>query len=83
MARIALTPEQRALLQQQLNEATAAYHSVMIGGQVREFHDQNGERIVYSSSNRVSLLGYINGLRMQLGLGPLCGVVAPPAGVYL
>ena len=83
MARIALTPEQRALLQQQLNEATAAYHSVMVGGQVREFHDQNGERIVYSSSNRTALLSYINWLRGVLGQTPLCGIVAPPAGVFL
>ena len=79
----ALTPQERLEYQQRLAEAVDAYHRVMIGGQVREFHDQNGERIVYSSSNRVSLLSYINWLRSMLGLGPMRGVVAPPAGVHL
>lgn len=83
MACPTLTPEERAAIQQRLNEATAAYHSVMIGGQVREFHDQNGERVVYSSSNRVALISYINWLRDQLGLCGMSGIVAPPAGVFL
>ena len=78
-----LTPEERAQYQSNLTEATAAYHSVMIGGQVREFQDQNGERISYTSANRTALLTYINWLRSQLGLCPLGGIVAPPAGVYL
>ena len=83
MACPTLTPEERAALQQRLNEATAAYHSVMIGGQVRELHDQNGERVMYSSSNRVALISYINWLRGQLGLCGMSGIVAPPAGVFL
>lgn len=83
MACQTLTPEERADYQQKLAEAMSAYHGTMIGGQVREFHDQNGERIVYSSSNRTALLAYINWLRATLGLGPLCGIVAPPAGVFL
>ena len=83
MACPTLTPEERAAIQQRLNEATAAYHSVMIGGQVREFHDQNGERVVYSSSNRVALISYINWLRGQLGLCGMSGIVAPPARVFL
>lgn len=83
MACPTLTPEERAAIQQRLNEATAAYHSVMIGGQVREFHDQNGERVVYSSSNRIALISYINWLRGQLGLCGMSGIVAPPAGVFL
>lgn len=83
MACQTLTPDERADYQQKLREATAAYHSVMVGGQVREFHDQNGERVVYSSSNRVALISYINWLRGVLGQAPLCGIVAPPAGVFL
>lgn len=83
MACQTLTPEERADYQQKLTEAMTAYHGVMVGGQVREFHDQNGERIVYSSSNRTALLSYINWLRAMLGLGPLCGIVARPAGVFL
>jgi len=78
-----LTTEQRALYETQLAEAQAAYHAVMIGGQVREFYDQNGERIVYSSSNRFALISYINWLKGQLGQAPMCGLVARPAGVYL
>ena len=83
MACQTLTPEERADYQQKLREATAAFDSVMVGGQVREFHDQNGERVVYSSSNRVALISYINWLRGVLGQTPLCGIVAPPAGVFL
>ena len=79
----ALTPEMRALLEAQLAEAMKAYHSVQLGGAVREFTDQNGERIVYNAANRSSLMAYINQLRAQLGLPPMCGIVAPPAGVFL
>ena len=78
-----LTTGERAALIVQLAEANAAYHAVMIGGQVREFHDQNGEKIVYSSNNRFGLIGYINQLRAALGMCPMPGIVAPPAGVYL
>jgi hypothetical protein len=78
-----LTPEERAIYQARLTEAEAALHSANIGGQVREFHDQNGERVVYSSSNRAGLIGYINYLRSVLGLPPMCGLVARPAGVFL
>lgn len=78
-----LTDEERAQYQANLTAATQAYHNVMVGGAVREFHDQNGERIVYSSGNRAQLLGYINWLRLTLGLCPLGGFVAPPAGVFL
>ncbi len=78
-----LTPEERAQYEARLKEALDAYHGVMIGGQVREFRDQNGEQIVYSSSNRTALLSYINWLRSVLGYGRLHGLVAPPAGVFL
>lgn len=78
-----LTTEERAAYEAQLAEAQAAYHSVMIGGHVREFYDQNGERIVYSSTSRTALLSYINWLRGQLGMCALEGFVSRPAGVYL
>lgn len=78
-----LTPDQRTALELLLAQAQQAYHNVMIGGSVREFTDQNGERIVYSSANRASLLAYINQLRAQLGMPMMCGVVARPAGVFL
>lgn len=80
---MALTPEQTTYYTAQLREAEAAYHGVMIGGAVREFTDQNGEKIVYSSANRTALIGYINYLRGMLGASPMQGLVARPMGVYL
>lgn len=78
-----LTPEQILVLQGRLEAAEQAYHTLMIGGAVSVFVDQNSERIEYRASNRASLIGYINLLRDQLGLGPMCGVVAQPAGAWL
>lgn len=78
-----LTPEEREVLLTYLAQANAAYHQLQIGGGVREFHDQNGEKIVYSSTNRIGLIGYINQLRAALGMCPMPGIVAPPAGVFL
>lgn len=78
-----LTTEQRAAIEALRVEAEAAYHSLMIGGGIREFRDQNGEQIVYTSANRVSLLAYINQLRTQLGMCMMPGIVARPAGVFL
>ena len=78
-----LTPDQIAALTAKLAEAEAAYHSLMIGGGVREFHDQNGERVVYSEAGAASLLTYINGLRAQLGMCPYGAPVARPLGFVL
>lgn len=80
---MALTPEQIIHYTAQLQEAEAAYHGVMVGGAVREFTDQNGEKIVYSGANRTALIGYINYLRNLLGVSPMYGLVARPMGVYL
>lgn len=80
---MALTPEQITYYTAQLQEAESAYHGVMIGGAVREFTDQNGEKIVYSSANRTALIGYINYLRNLLGVSPMYGLVARPMGVFL
>lgn len=66
-----------------LQEAEAAYHTIMIGGQVREFFDQNGEKISYSGASASSLLTYINGLRAQLGMCPYGAPVARPLGFVL
>lgn len=64
---MALTTEERALLTTRLTEAEAAYHSVMMGGAVRVFVDQNGERIEYTAANASRLLSYITTLKHQLG----------------
>lgn len=78
-----ITDAERATYERMLTEAEAAYHQSMIGGGVREFRDQNGEAIVYSATDRRSLLAYINRLRATLGKPPMCAVVARPAGVFL
>ncbi len=75
---ICLTSEQRTLLTARLAEAEAAYHSIMLGGGVKVFVDQNGERIEYQSGNIRQLSGYIQGLKQQLGLVP-----AGPMSVYM
>lgn len=77
-----LSPEDRVRYTALLAEAEAAYHSVMIGGQVVDFSDQNGERVRYSAANAGRLHAYINGLRSLLGLCPyMLPHVSPPAGV--
>ena len=76
-----LTDEDRVLYTAQLREAEAAYHSVMIGGQVVDFMDQNQERVRYSAANAAGLLRYINGLRQMLGLCPfMLPATSRPAG---
>lgn len=69
---MALTPEQR------LEQAEAAYHSLMLGGSVRVVVDQSGERVEYTAANATRLAAYIDQLKRELGLLPSGG----PAGVY-
>lgn len=64
-----LTPEERAELTQQLKEAKAARHALLIGEQAREFTDQNGERVTYTAANLNGLNAYIRDLERQLGIG--------------
>lgn len=53
-------------LQQQLDEAQAAYHALQLGAAVREVRDSNGEMIVYTQANRDALRGYIKTLEAQI-----------------
>lgn len=78
-----LSDEERTTLTEYLRQAEAAYNSLMTGGMVREFRDQNGEQITYTASNPARLMSYINQLRFRLGMAPMCGVVMRPAGVFL
>ena len=78
-----LTPEEIAAKKLLLAEAEAAYHKLSIGGGVRVFVDQNGERVEYGSTNRLGLIAYINQLRAELGMCAMPGIVAPPMGVFL
>lgn len=66
---LVLTTEQRAVLTTRLAEAQAAYHSLMLGGQVKVVVDQNGERVEYQQSSIPKLVGYIATLQSQLGIG--------------
>ena len=68
-----LTPVERAILTTRLAEARAAYHTVMTGGAVKVFVDQNGERVEYQQGSTRGLLAYIAGLEYQLGLGQPAG----------
>lgn len=81
---MALTPDEIADTKAKLAAAEKAYHSVMIGGGVREFTDSNGERIAYNGANRTALLSYINYLRSLLGMPFFAGgYSARPAGIIL
>ena len=71
----ALTPEEKLTYEGYLKDAQKALHSLTVGGQVRVFVDQNGERIEYSAANRAALRSYILELKAMLGL-PL-GIVGP------
>lgn len=78
-----LTPVEIAAKKLLLAEAEAALHKLNIGGGVRVFVDQNGERVEYGSTNRVGLIAYINQLRAELGMCALPGIVSPPMRVFL
>ena len=55
-------------LQERLDEAEAAYHQLMIGRNVVNVRDQNGEQVTYSNANKNSLSNYIADLKRQLGI---------------
>lgn len=78
-----LTDAERTALLAQLAQAEAAYHTLMIGGTVAAFTDQNGERIEYRAGDRNQLFLYINRLRGRLGMGSMCGIVQRPMGYFL
>lgn len=58
-----------------LAAAKAAYDLLVAGDKPEEFHDQSGERIVYSRGNPRALLALIRQLEAEVGspnvLGPL------------
>ena len=79
---IPLTPEARALLEKQLAEAQAQYHTLMLGTAARVIVDQNGERVEFTAANKGNLVNYILSLKAQLGMfTPACGgLPLGPAG---
>lgn len=79
-----LTPDERALLQAQLEAAQTAYHTLSIGGAARVIVDQNGERVEFQTANRGTLLNYIMSLKAQLGmLTPGCGGMPARPATFL
>ena len=70
-----MTPEERAIKTAYLAAAEQAYHDYRIGGQVRVYVDQNGERLEYSGQNIGGLRAYILELKVELGLNT--GIVGP------
>jgi len=63
---MALTAEQRALLEAQLADARAALHRV-VTGRAEVSLSYNGESITYSAANEGDLRQYIRELEAQLG----------------
>ena len=63
---MALTAEERALLETRLTDAEAQLHLVLTGQSARVFVDQNGERIEYTAANANRLQAYIANLKLQL-----------------
>lgn len=82
---MALTTEEVTKYTAYLDQAESAYHKLMSGQAVVEFHDQNGEQVHYNRAGAKNLLAYINSLRRLLGKPDLTlGMMsAPPMGVIL
>ncbi|MEG3175878.1 gpW family head-tail joining protein [Sphingomonas sp. RB3P16] len=53
-------------LTNQLSEAQAAYHDLMIGKTVVQFRDSNGEFVSYLKADASKLLQYIEDLKAQI-----------------
>ena len=58
---------------EQLDQAQAAYHSLMTGVSARVVVDQNGERVEFTSINIAALRAYIAQLQLTapVARGPL------------
>lgn len=53
-------------IQQQLDEARAAYHSLNTGTMARVVVDMDGERVEFVAANRAGLYNYIRELESKL-----------------
>jgi len=67
-----------ATVQERLDAAEAAYHTLMLGQSARVVVDQNGERVEYTPANSTKLAAYINELKRQLGT-----IVVGPMNVFM
>lgn len=71
-----LSPEDRTMYEGFLRDAQKAMHELSMGGAVRVYVDQNGERIEYTATSKSNLRTYIIELQVKLGL-PLSGISGP------
>ena len=72
-----MTLERRKLLEKRLADLEQAQFDLAIGGNVRTFVDQNGERIEYSAANSGQITKLIYLLKVELG------TVGGPAETWL
>ena len=56
----------RMTLAEQLADAKAAFHELVVGRSARVFVDQNGERVEYTAANRADLQKYILELEAKI-----------------
>jgi len=68
-----------ATVADQLAEAQAAYHELVMGRAPRVVLDQNGEKVEFVAANRQALYLYIQSLQTQLAT-PVSPPVNSPAG---
>lgn len=61
-----LSPQQRAVIEKQLEEASAALHRLEIGDREASL-SYDGEQVTYSAADRGSLRSYIRQLEAKLG----------------
>jgi gpW len=66
MSHMILTPEQRVLVQANLDDARKSYHSLTTGTSAAVIVDQNGERVEFNVANSARLAAYIVALENQL-----------------
>lgn len=72
-----------ATLTEQLAEAQAAFHDLMIGKAVAEFRDQSGEVVRYTQADKQQLKWYISDLQRQIdALNGSCHSSAPLRVVF-
>ena len=68
-------------INEQLQQAQAAYHALLTGQQARVIVDQNGERVEFTAANSRSLYNYICQLQNMLAQGNCnFAVAARPMG---
>lgn len=70
---MALTEEDKALMQTRLTDAENAYHLIMTGQQAKVYVDQNGERVEYQAGSVDRLRAYIHQMKLALGKVSITG----------